>query len=394
MENKMKKIITLFLVVFLMICLCSCGKNSRDDDQTPEPEIHGTIQDFGRFSVMIPDGWAKADLGESQTGFTGVIVHGKAEDFMEAPQVSIMYFIPTEIVLSSRGFYEDTKTLDEFDAAGFHWESWSGTFQELSIVCAEGSGDAGSIAVSLQDFSSDASPMSLDDPEIKAIINSIVVEPTIESDWVSVDNGIATAVLPEVEGYQWECGIMMSGNDVEVEAEIVDGKLVITPLGGNGAFYQTADLENEDGSLNMGTIKVDLGIKDGKVVALYDAVSEIYDEPKEIEGPDFEDNTDYEFLDGFYQGAWVDANNDLTMFIQRADPSEYIYLVTIQSADKNISGTAVIDVGGSMNYTEMSVDGNVVQTEGWFMIDGDMIIWGHDEGVGEFENATIFSKLG
>ena len=47
-----------------------------------------------------------------------------------------------------------------------------------------------------------------------------------------------------------------------------------------------------------------------------------------------------------------------------------------------------------MNYSEMSVNGTVVETVGWFMMDGDMIIWGHDDEVGEFENATIFSKLG
>ncbi len=39
------------------------------------------------------------------------------------------------------------------------------------------------------------------------------------------------------------------------------------------------------------------------------------------------------------------------------------------------------------------VDGATpIESSGWLVIDGGMLIWGHDKEVGEYESATLFSK--
>ena len=85
------------------------------------------------------------------------------------------------------------------------------------------------------------------------------------------------------------------------------------------------------------------------------------DEPVEIEQYEYEDNTDYESLDQYYSGTWIDKNNGLTMFIQKIDDIDHSYLINIQSSDKQMSATGRIQTNGEMIYTVMIVDGVEVE---------------------------------
>jgi hypothetical protein len=94
-----------------------------------------------------------------------------------------------------------------------------------------------------------------------------------------------------------------------------------------------------------------------------------------------------------FSGAWVDDKNDLTLFIQKSEEEEHACQITIQSAEHQMSGVGVIQITEALMYEEMSIDGEAVQTNGYFTLDGDMLIWGHDDEVGVFEYVTIFTKL-
>ena len=400
----MKKILMILLAVVLVLSACACGQNksgtessaagSRTESQS-EAGVKGTEHKYGRFSVLIPEGWSAVDLGDYQADYNAVIVKGAAEDFMTASQVSIIYNLPSELVVSSRGFYDDTKDEGEFDLGGRHWEAWSAAYEEMSFITAESSGEDGTVTVALQMLSADAEKLSLDDPDVQAIIESIVVVPTVEVEWITITDGVVTAKLQEVEGYQWDGNGEMVMNDVEADTELNGNVLTVTPHTGTGAFVEEMGLYNEDGSFSMGSAKISIRITDGKADAVYAGEMKIFDEPEaiEIDDFDFEDNVDYDYLTEVFSGAWADDKNDLTLFIQRSEEEEHACQITIQSAEHQMSGVGVIQITEALMYEEMSIDGETVQTNGYFALDGDMLIWGHDDEVGVFEYVTIFTKL-
>ncbi|MBQ1521957.1 MAG: hypothetical protein IIZ74_04280, partial [Erysipelotrichaceae bacterium] len=83
----------------------------------------------------------------------------------------------------------------------------------------------------------------------------------------------------------------------------------------------------------------------------------------------------------------------LTMFIQRYEDIEHGYQMTIQAADRTIVAIGHVDMVGNLWYENVSINGAApIESDGWFMIDGNSLLWGHDEAVGEFANANIFSK--
>ncbi|MBR3351839.1 MAG: hypothetical protein IKG35_06955, partial [Erysipelotrichaceae bacterium] len=201
------------------------------------------------------------------------------------------------------------------------------------------------------------------------------------------------ATLPVVEGYQWEDSGSMYTTGVDAWAEVIDNVLYIRPEAGSGTYSQNLQLNNEEGTFYKGQVQVDVRITDGKADALYTANLKLFDEPVEIEHYEYEDNTDYESLDQYYSGTWIDKNNDLTMFIQKIDDIDHSYLVNIQSSDKQMSATGRIQTNGEMIYTVMIVDGVEVETYGWFTPDSEtVLLWSRENDFGGYENATIFNK--
>ena len=53
-----------------------------------------------------------------------------------------------------------------------------------------------------------------------------------------------------------------------------------------------------------------------------------------------------------------------------------------------------LERGGSISYTEVSINfTEKKEVKGQFLIDGNLLIWSREEAIGEFENATIFTKV-
>ena len=98
-------------------------------------------------------------------------------------------------------------------------------------------------------------------------------------------------------------------------------------------------------------------------------------------------------LDQVYSGTWEDTNNDLTMFIQKSEEAEHAYVVSIQSSGRQISTVAVLDEYGVLAYDTLSINGVSVESWGWFNPDGALLIWGRDEAAGEYDNATLFTRV-
>ena len=236
-------------------------------------------------------------------------------------------------------------------------------------------------------------PLSFDDPEVQAIIKSIKVVPMAEADWIEIKDGIATVTLPEAEGYEWgDSGTMYTG-ELDIMEEFDGNTLVITPSSGTGGYSISLSLLNEDFTLKMGRGEVALRVTDGKIDGIYLAKVKIFDEPEVQEEYNYEpEPLDYEMLDQVYSGTW-DTNNDLTMFIQKSEEAEHAYVVSIQSSGRQISTVAVLDEYGVLAYDTLSINGVSVESWGWFNPDGALLIWGRDEAAGEYDNATLFTRV-
>ncbi|MBR3351958.1 MAG: hypothetical protein IKG35_07600, partial [Erysipelotrichaceae bacterium] len=120
---------------------------------------------------------------------------------------------------------------------------------------------------------------------------------------------------------------------VEAEYNVSGNTVEFTGTSGSGVLGVDLVLEDDLGTRKMGEASMRLRIEDGKFVGAYNAAMKILDEPEEIEGSDWSDNTDYEAIDAFLVDAWRDVANDLNMLIQRYDELQHGYLVTIYTPD-------------------------------------------------------------
>ena len=396
----MKKILTLLITLALLVTMAGCGggkdKPSGGGEQEPpvEPVIKGEVKDAGRFSVLVPEGWTMIDMGGYSDPFTAVLLKGTQEDWFKVPQVSIIYNLPCDLVVSSAALADNVIQKPDFDLGPYHWKQWTGSMSGYKMHVAETEGDFGYFTVSLQAVTPDGECPSIDDEEVRAILKSIVGRPTIDVDWIKFVNGNATAELKGVEGYNWDDNGSMQTSTVEAEYTVNGNTVEFTGTSGSGVVGVDLVLENDLGTKKMGEASMRLRIEDGKFVGAYNATMKILDEPEDIEIDDWTDNTDYEAIDAFLVDAWRDVANDLNMLIQRYDELQHGYLVTIYTPDnKTIVMPASVQPGGLLEYYEATINGESVgETSGWFSIDGDTLLWGHDDAVGVYDSTNIFQK--
>ena len=371
----------------------STQQSESESESSSEAVINGEVLEAGRITAFIPEGWSLIDLGAYTDEFTAVILKGTQEDFMEVPQISIIYMVPTEMAISAAAYYDNVIQQSDFDMGNYHWTSWTGSSSGLKSFVAEAEGEFGFISVNLQQVEPDGEMPSIEDEEVKAIIKSIKVRPTAEIDWIKLDGNTATAELKAYEGCHWVDSGNMAQQGVDVDYEIEGNAVTFTSNAGTGGFKLQLVLVNDDETLKYAEAHIDLKLEDGKFDAVYSAAITEYDEP---ESTDYEPGgeSDYEVPDEFLLGTWADNGNDLTMFIQKADEDEYGYVFTIQSDEKTIVINVEAGADGSLSYEEISINGaEAIASFGSFIIDGDVLIWSHDEAAGEYDSATLFSKV-
>ena len=393
----MKKLLAVLLALAMLFAAAACGSNNTNNadntnsgNEAAPDKVAGTVCDFGRFSALVPEGWEKIDTGEEGAGYNAILVKGTASQFMQVPTLSITYGLPSDMLMSGKAFSENVEELGEFDLGTHHWSAWSGSFIGMEFSTAESFGKDGTLIVSVQPFG--GKKLTFEDPEIKAVLESITTRPTVEVDWITIKDGIAAVALPAVEGYEWTSGFAMYTDDIEVTSDIVDGNAVITPESGTGGYSTTYDLYNEDQTLTMGTAEIKLGITDAKVDAVYDAVLTMYDEPQSTEDEDYEDDTDYEALAVEFCGTWKDEKNGITITITKDDSREHGCLIEMSSDGMQMSASGTFMYGDYVEYESAKLNGNDVETYGTFFTFDDQMRWGFDGEVFSFENEVLLIK--
>lgn len=104
--------------------------------------------------------------------------------------------------------------------------------------------------------------------------------------------------------------------------------------------------------------------------------------------------TDYDAYDQYFIGAWSNPANNLTLLIQKNGEVEHGYTFTIQSDTDTYVVPVQLERGGSISYTEVNINfTEKKEVKGQFIIDGNLLIWSREEPIGEFENATIFTRV-
>ncbi len=387
----MKKLLSVSMALLMLIGILGCSNQGSKEPE--EPVIKGEVHDIGRISILVPEGWALADLGSAASEFTCVIVKGTKEDFTKKPQVSVIYSLPTEMVVSSAAFAENVIQQEPFDLGDYHWTSWTGSFNGINSEVAESEGDFGYLTFTRQEGFETKEMISLKDPEVQAVIKSIKVRPTIDVDWVRITDGKAVVQLSGAEGQVWDEAGTMITNGVEAHSELEGNTATLIPTAGTGTYKVSFSRTDTDNTMHYADASVGVRVENGKVTGIYDATVTVLETPEEIGGGEWTDDTDYEAIDRFLIGAWSDNPNGLTMFIQKYEEIEHGYQVTIQAADRTIVAFGHVDTMGTLWYDSVSINGAApVESDGWFMPDGPNLLWGHDEAVGTFDNANIFSK--
>lgn len=388
----MRKLLLMLMSALMLIGILGCSNPGKKEPE--EVVVKGEMHDVGRISLLVPEGWTLIDLGAAASEFTCVVVKGTGDDFMKKPQISVIYNLPTEVVVSSAAFAENVIQQPDFDLGGYHWTSWTGSFSDFKSEVAETEGEFGYITFSRQEGRETREQLSLKDAEVQAIISSLTVRPTVEFDWVKISNGQAVAQLKAVDGMVWEQVGTMNTNGVEADYELEGNTVTLSASSGTGTYLVTFRMINEEGTEKWADASIGVKVENGRITGIYDASITMLETPEDISsGGDWIDDTDYEAIDKFLVGAWTDNPNSLTMFIQRYEDIEHGYQMTIQAAERTIVAIGHVDTVGTLWYENVSINGAApIESDGWFMIDGNSLLWGHDEAVGEFANANIFSK--
>ena len=167
----MRKILFLTVVLALLVPLWACSSKAEE-----EP-ITGKVFDAGRFSILVPEGWSAVDLGENgEKGTIGTLVKGEAEEFGTASQMTIYYNLPSDPSISSREYYDNAVNLKPLDLGGYHWQCWQAFIDGQPLYAAEAYGDFGSLMIFLVRFSAEEEALSLEDRDIRAMLESIILE--------------------------------------------------------------------------------------------------------------------------------------------------------------------------------------------------------------------------
>lgn len=392
----MKKLILTLSALSLLSFTASCGSSDQGSHDEPEKqeEITGEYFNAGRMEVLVPEGWQAMEKTAMSDDFTAVIVKGDPQDFLSLPYLSVQYSLPSEVTVSAAAFYEEVIQREDFDAGEYHWKNWTGTYGGRKADVAEAEGDFGYLTVNLNNGDEAGETLSYDDPEVQAVLKNIKVTPTADFDWVKIEDGNAVITLKNHEGKLWEDASEAYSDGIEGGCSLAGNILTVTINSGTGIYNAYAQLISEDQTENWGDAEINFQVQDGKITGVYDAKINLKDTPESLDPDEMEDTTDYDALDQYLIGAWVNPANSLTMFIQKNAEAAHGYTFTIHKDNSAYIIPVNIQEGGIISYESIQINfEDPISAKGRFLIDGNMLIWSIDDAVIDFENATIFTKV-
>ena len=171
----MKRLLKLLMIGILLMSVFGCSNNNNkgnegNNDKPAEQEVKGKTVTSGRLTVLVPDGWSLIDTGEYTDETQVVLLKGTQSDWASVPQLSIIYNLPTDLVISGAAFATDVIQQPSFDLGDYRWKAWTGSMDGLKCYAAESEGDFGYITVYLQQVTEGGDMLSLEDEEVRAII--------------------------------------------------------------------------------------------------------------------------------------------------------------------------------------------------------------------------------
>lgn len=197
---KLKKLHLYLLVLLLLaITISACGgatPTKADNEGTTtsaiveteaeEKKIEGKTFNAGKVKTLVPEGWTALGAAENMEGYVEegrpdyiYLVKGVGEDInpFQVPGIQITYYAKdTEMLEVSKDFYDDTADLDSIDLENYTWEGYTGKSMgaPLAVLYANSDkpeDDQYQIAVWYK--MGDGEEISLDDPDVLAILSSI-----------------------------------------------------------------------------------------------------------------------------------------------------------------------------------------------------------------------------
>lgn len=169
----MKKIFVIMLALTLLFALSACG----------EKEIKGEIYNAGNVSALVPEGWMAfptTDLFDEYEGehnpndFTIAKGAKTAFDLFSKSNLKIT-FTPSDVTMlpADKDWYDNTADVESFTTGDRTWKGFSGTsLDEKMIVIWTQEGAQLQVTIWPE---LGGSKLSLDDPEVLAILKSITV---------------------------------------------------------------------------------------------------------------------------------------------------------------------------------------------------------------------------
>ena len=269
----MRKLLSLLLAVSLLLGLCAPG-NAEDAPALP-------LQGTDRLAIPVPQGWNVIRVDEEDE-FSLTAIKGGSDltSLVFNPSLSVMYVPLGTMVLDARELTDTSEDIAPFSLGGYDWTGYRYTSFGMSGISLTASGDFGTITavVSPQGMMGGAS-ISLEDPDVQAILAGITVKATVEADWAVInEDGTLTVRLPGREGFAWSTGMSgsfdLNGGENGPEGEVAEAEedgvyTAVITLRGSGVFSQGFSLGNEDDEAAQARISV--LCEDGKAVALTDA---------------------------------------------------------------------------------------------------------------------------
>ena len=368
----MKKILLCILSVLLCMSFAGCAN-----------KIKGETHVSNRLSVLVPEGWT---LLESSGTEDSAIAMAKGENasFGKAPTVVIYYYLPTQNVFSSKYFYENAEDLEEFDAAGFRYAPWK--FEQDGIMgkVLESFGEKGSVVIYLNECEKGKEELKLDDPEVRAILESVKVTPETSADWITQrEDGSLSVSLEGKEGYRWNSAYTMSYEDTGVDYVVQDNRCSIVPLYGTGPYQMTLRLENPEETGYIGETVIGFVLKDGKIDYICEAVKKIFDEETKYDLPEEVHAEDY-------LGQWENKSEEMTVQIGQAEDATLS--IRFETLDGVYTMNGTVDSAGDLafdSYTFVDL-ATTVEKSGWFSLrEGKLVL---QFGIDELELPVEFDK--
>lgn len=186
----MKKRIVLVMAILLLgiLVLVGCGKKDEDSKVGDvNNKVKGDVIDAGSVSALCPKGWKNFGMKDLFSEDEKAILPNKLEfrkgsksedDHYKKPGFTISYYNADETFYElDKDIYTEVKDIEPTEIGGRTWEGFSGVnsgYRYTNVWTGTSESDEEFLITFMMDYGGEK--ISLDDEDVKAIIESIKVK--------------------------------------------------------------------------------------------------------------------------------------------------------------------------------------------------------------------------